>query len=277
MPFVPAVGPAPDAAAALVYAFRGGEFLTRPGADGAPVPPRLGELQAAGVRLGPGHLFGHLDGTPCIAAPLAPAAEVPEEWEIAGLRAYWDRLDDTHFAAAGRAFQIVEWDRTHRFCGVCGHRTEPMGGERGMRCPACGHTAYPRLTPAVIVRVERGDEILLAQGVRFPPGSFYSVLAGFVEPGESLEDTVHREIREETGIEVRDLRYFGSQPWPFPHSLMIGFVAQYAGGELRPDPEELRDAGWFRWDALPSLPGRLSIARRLIDDFVAQRSAAAGR
>jgi NAD+ diphosphatase len=145
-----------------------------------------------------------------------------------------------------------------------------MAGERGLQCPACGLTAYPRLTPAVIVRVSRGDELLLAQGVRFP-GAFYSVLAGFVEPGESLEDTIHREILEEVGVEVTDLRYFGSQPWPFPHSLMIGFTAEYAGGQLRPAPDELRDAGWFRWDALPLLPGRLSIARRLIDAFVEER------
>jgi NAD+ diphosphatase len=235
------------------------------------MPPRLADLRQTRLAGERGHLLGRLDGVPVLALRLSAEAQAPTGWELTGLRGLWDRLPDEHFLLAGRAFQILEWERTHRYCGVCGTATEHMRSEHGMRCPACGQTAYPRLTPAVIVRVEKGDEILLAQGVRFPPGGFYSVLAGFVEPGESLEDTVHREIREEVGIEVADLRYFGSQSWPFPHSLMIGFVCQWAGGELRPDPEELHDAGWFRFDALPKLPGRLSIARRLIDDFVAQR------
>jgi NAD+ diphosphatase len=272
MAFELEAGEAPDDPRAWVYAFRGGELLTAGAAGETALPPRLGELRGTALAQAGGHLLGRLDGTPVLALRLPAEAQAPPGWELTGLRGLWDVLPDEHFVLAGRAFQILEWERTHHFCGVCGTATEHMRSEHGMRCPACGHTAYPRLTPAVIVRVEKGDELLLAQGVRFPPGGFYSVLAGFVEPGESLEDTVHRELREEVGIEVTDLRYFGSQSWPFPHSLMIGFICHWAGGELRPDPTELHDAGWFRWDALPKLPGRLSIARRLIDDFVTERA-----
>jgi NAD+ diphosphatase len=271
MAFVSAHGEVPADAQARCYVFRGLELLVVRDGD-RPRPPLAGELDAAGVARESTMLLGAVDGVPCLAVAVPEDAATPEGWEAGGLRAYWDRLDDEDFALAGRAFQIVDWDRTHRFCGRCATPTESIPGERGKHCPACGLTAYPRLTPAVIVRIDRGDELLLAQGVRFP-GAFYSVLAGFVEPGESLEDTIHREILEEVGVEVRDLRYFGSQPWPFPHSLMIGFTAQYAGGELRPDPTEIADAGWFRWDALPEIPGRVSIARRLIDAFVDERRA----
>ena len=274
MSFEPDADVPPDDPQAWAYVFRGAELLV-PGSDeDAWVPSRHAALVAAGMEPATVHLLGRLDGVPALAVGLPADAPTPEGWHASGLRGYWDRLAEDHFALAGRAFQLLEWDRTSRFCGACGTPTERMPGERAMRCPSCGTTAYPRLTPAVIVRVDRGDELLLAQGVRFP-AAFYSVLAGFVEPGESLEDTIHREILEEVGVEVTDLRYFGSQPWPFPNSLMIGFTATYAGGELRPEPTELRDAGWFRWDALPDLPGSLSIARRLIDAFVdAKRGAA---
>ena len=219
------------------------------------------------------HLLGRLDDVPALAVGLPADAPTPEGWHASGLRGYWDRLDEDHFALAGRAFQLLEWDRTSRFCGRCGTPTE--------RCPANGRsTARPAAhhLPAPVPGGDRpGDArraVLLRRACDFP-AAFYSVLAGFVEPGESLEDTVRREIREEVGIEVTDIRYFGSQPWPFPNSLMIGFTATYAGGELRPEPTELADAGWFRWDALPDLPGRLSIARRLIDAFVDAKRAGA--
>ncbi len=148
----------------------------------------------------------------------------------------------------------------------CRNGTET--GELARVCPRCGLQHFPRISPAVIVRIERGDEILLARSPHFAPG-VYSTVAGFVEPGESLEQTVAREVREEVGVEVTNVRYFGSQPWPFPHSLMIGFVADWASGEIRLQEEEIEDAGWFRVGSLPGLPSRLSIARALIDDFIA--------
>ena len=139
--------------------------------------------------------------------------------------------------------------------------------ERAQVCPQCGLTAFPRLSPAIIVCIRRGEQILLARNHRFPPGRF-SVLAGFVEPGETLEEAVAREVREEVGIRVRDIRYFGSQPWPFPNSLMLGFTAEYAEGELVVDESELAEAHWFTRDNLPDLPPPISIARRLIEDFL---------
>jgi NAD+ diphosphatase len=165
----------------------------------------------------------------------------------------------------------VEWSRTHRFCGRCGTATEQSPGERAKRCPACGLLAFPRLAPAVITLVERGDEVLLANGVSFGAPT-YSCLAGFVEPGENLEEAVRREVGEEVGVQLGDVRYFASQPWPFPHSLMVGFQATWAAGEIEIDPEEIVDAGWFRADAMPLIPPGLSIARWLIDDWLRRRT-----
>ncbi len=160
----------------------------------------------------------------------------------------------------------MEWDLSHRFCGRCGAATVLKEGEQARECPACRSLSYPRISPAVIVAVVRGDRILLARAARSPPG-LYSVLAGYVEPGETLEECVRREVREETGIEVANLRYFASQPWPFPHSLMIAFTAEHASGEIAVDGVEILDAGWYRADGLPGIPGPMTVARRLIDWF----------
>jgi NAD+ diphosphatase len=187
---------------------------------------------------------------------------------LEGLRALYGRLPDAHFSIAGRAVQILLWDQTHRFCGRCGQPTVNAPAERAKLCPNCGLLSFPRLSPAVIMLVQRGDELLLARNKAFA-GGFFSVLAGFVEPGESLEEAVAREVREEVGLELTDIRYFGSQPWPFPHSLMIGFTATYAAGEIRLQADEIAEAAWFsRQGELPLLPGKLSIARRLIDSFL---------
>jgi NAD+ diphosphatase len=183
------------------------------------------------------------------------------------LRKLWGPLPDRLFWAAGTAFQVMDWDRTHRYCSRCGAATTGKPGERAKVCPSCGLVFYPRISPAVIVAVVDGDRILLGRAHRFPV-EMYSVIAGFVDPGESLEECVHREVAEETGIRIRNVRYFGSQPWPFPNSLMVGFTAEYAGGELVVDAAELASADWFTASALPRIPDRLSIARRLIDWFV---------
>jgi len=176
------------------------------------------------------------------------------------------------FSLAGRAIQVVTWDRTHQFCGQCGTPTESLADERAKRCPACGLISYPRLSPAIIIAVVRhtgeGQRLLLARNHRFAPGRF-SVVAGYVEPGETLEECAGREVCEEVGIQIKDIRYFGSQPWPFPNSLMIGFTAEYAGGEIRLEEKEIAEAGWFAADSLPGMPPKMSIARRLIDWFAA--------
>ncbi|MGH7296216.1 MAG: NAD(+) diphosphatase [Polyangiaceae bacterium] len=204
-------------------------------------------------------------GGPSLAVPVDTT--LPEPLVVLGLREVYGSLGHDGFMAAGIATQVLEWRTTHRFCGRCATPTERSTEERSLKCPACGLVAYPRIAPAVIVLVRRGEEALLARGARFPL-PFHSTLAGFVEIGETLEQTVTREIREEVGVEVSDVTYFGSQPWPFPHSLMVGFTAQWAGGDIRCDAKEIVEAAWFRRDALPSIPPPLSIARRLIDAWV---------
>jgi NAD+ diphosphatase len=170
--------------------------------------------------------------------------------------------------------QLVEWARTHRFCGRCGEPTQLADGERAMRCPACRLLAFPRLSPAMITLVTRGpagpdQEALLARGAQWTR-PMYSCLAGFVEPGESLEDAVVREVHEEVGITVRSPRYVGSQPWPFPNSLMVGFRAEYESGEIVCDPREIADAGWYHRDELPPTPPSISIARKIIDAWISE-------
>jgi NAD+ diphosphatase len=261
--FIPAhVAALPAVPTALAFAFAQGKLLVS-GGEHAPTVPLIGELDRAGVR-GERHHLGCLDGTDCIAVTLPDDAQAPEGMRLAGLRSLFLRVPEPILATAARAFQVVEWDRTHRFCGRCGARTQDKQGERAKLCPACGYTAYPRISPAMMVLVTRGSELLLARANRFP-GAMYSALAGFVEPGESIEDCIHREVREEVGVEVDGLRYFASQSWSFPHSLMIAYTARYAGGDLRPDPAEIADVRWFHVDALPELPSTVSIARRLID------------
>jgi NAD+ diphosphatase len=251
------------------YAFRGSELLVLQEGAGARVPAGH-EWASLGLAGDEPQAVGEMAGIACYAVGLADGAEPPEGAMFQGLRRLWGLLDEEAWKLAGRAAQIVEWDRNHRFCGRCGEGTERKEGELARVCPRCGLHQFPRISPAVIVRVEHGDRILLARSPHFAPG-VYSTLAGFVEPGESLEDTVIREVREESGITVTNLRYFGSQPWPFPHSLMIGFVADYESGEIRPQECEIEDARWFGVDDLPVLPSRFSIARSLIDEFIVAR------
>jgi NAD+ diphosphatase len=204
--------------------------------------------------------------------PRVWAARVPEDTpdpdgaRFAGARTLVGALDPATFARFARARMLVDWQRTHRFCGRCGAPTTTAPDEHAVQCPRCGLRRYPRISPVIIVRVTRGDEILLANPLR-APRPMYTVLAGFVEAGESLEQAVAREIAEEVGLTVGDLAYAGSQPWPFPHALMVAFTAQYVAGAIVADPGELRDAGWYRADALPDLPPHGSIARALIEDF----------
>jgi NAD+ diphosphatase len=252
----------------LFLAFRGRDLLVRLEGGRALVPdaaawPALGLAAVRENEI----LVGEARA---LALELAPDAQPPPGLGFENLRSLHLLLDEDVLGLALRAVQIVEWDRGNQFCPRCAGVVERVAGEHAKRCAPCGTSTYPRLSPAVIVLVERGDRVLLARTARFP-WPMYSTLAGFVEAGETLEAAVHREIREEAGIEVRDLRYFGSQSWPFPDSLMIAFNAVHAGGELRPDPAELSDAGWFEVDALPLVPPRISISRRLIDDWVRRR------
>ena len=221
----------------------------------------------------PAHFVGLVDGHAWWAVDV-PDGDDPSDGAALDLRRFHGNAGEHQWLAAGRAVQIVEWARTHRFCGRCGEPTTLAERERAMRCPGCGQLAFPRLSPAMITLVTRGEpgpdqEALLARGVHWQV-PMYSCLAGFVEPGESLEGAVVREVREEVGITVSTPRYIGSQPWPFPNSLMVGFRAEYVAGEIEPDPTEIADAGWYRKDELPMVPPGISIARRLIDQWVAE-------
>ena len=216
--------------------------------------------------------LGTLDGEPCFACALAPGDPPPDGTRVVSLRHLFGALPDEEFGVAGRALGLTAWDRDHMCCGRCGFATERSGTERVRTCNACNHVAYPRLSPAIIVLVEREGKCLLARNARTQM-PFFSTLAGFVEVGESLEETVAREVREEAGIEISDIRYFGSQPWPFTGSLMIGFTARWTSGELVAEPTEIAEPGWFAPDALPPVPPPLSIARALIDDFVRRQGA----
>ena len=249
---------------ALWFIYLGNQILVARDGHGAEVPAVRDPRQLGLTTLREQYL-GRLDGQHCFAAEVEDSTAPPPAMEWSGLRAVYGALDDTLFALAGRAFQIVDWDRSHQFCGRCGTGTVLKEGERSRVCPSCAQLHYPRIAPAVMVLVRHGPEFLLARSPHFPPGMF-SALAGFTEPGETLEQTIVREVHEEVGLEIKNIRYFASQPWPFPHSLMIAFHADYAAGEITPDPTEIEAADWFSLERLPErMPSTISISRRLID------------
>jgi NAD+ diphosphatase len=256
------------------FAFLGSRLLVVERGEGPRLPERR-ELEAMAVWKGspPPPLSVRLPdalGRESRVWDLPEGFDPPPGTRLLGLRALAPSVPAELFAAAGAAVQKADWIRNHRFCSRCGSPTARHPSHEAMACSACGQLHFPRLAPAVIVLVERGREMLLARSPHFPPG-VYSTLAGFVEPGESLEGAVHREVEEEVGVRVTDLRYFGSQPWPFPHSLMVGFVARWDSGDISLDDDEIEDARWFGPDDLPPvLPFPPSIARRLVDDFLAR-------
>ncbi|HSC01017.1 MAG TPA: NAD(+) diphosphatase [Burkholderiaceae bacterium] len=283
MRFTPAVQPdAETTPEAWCFAFVEGQLLV-PDVEGACFAPQAWSLFEA---LAPArHYLGRLADIDCWAFVLG---EAPVGFRRTPLRAAMMAFGEPLMGVAGRAAQVLEWDRAHRFCGVCGTPTVLQSAERSRKCPACGHTAYPRLSPAMMVLVWRtvgaaaqGDggaataagaaagrcEVLLARSPHYVPG-VYSALAGFVEPGESLEQCIHREVAEEVGVQVTDLRYYGSQSWPFPHSLMIAYTARWVSGGIVKQDDEIEDANWYALDALPKIPPRFSISGHLIRDTV---------
>jgi len=267
MPFAPDFKqPSTEPDDSLWFVFHRDRLLAKD-RDGTLRIPCLKDLSAHNLSPIRRQYLGRLEALDCYAAELTDFDVPPDGLTLKGLREYFGLLEEELFWIAGRANQLVDWNRSHQYCGQCGHPTADKTDERAKICPACGLTNYPRLSPAIIVAVLKGDRLLLASNKRFKSG-FYSVLAGFVEPGETLEDCVAREVREEVGVAVRNIRYFGSQPWPFPNSLMVAFVADFAGGEITADSAEIVDAGWFSAANLPPIPPRISIARQLIDWFV---------
>jgi NAD+ diphosphatase len=211
------------------------------------------------------HFMGYFGDDPCFAASISSS-----DATYANLRANLGKINPAYFDLAGRAIQVCDWSRTHKFCGNCGAETMQAGHDRSMVCSPCKLSFYPRLSPSIIVLVHRDDEVLLGRNHMFPKGLF-STLAGFVEPGESIEETVRREVKEEVGVNVGKLSYRGSQPWPFPNSLMLGFHAQYDDGDIVLQEDEIAEADWFRCDDLPMIPGKFAISRWLIDEYLSMR------
>ncbi|VGO12751.1 NADH pyrophosphatase [Pontiella desulfatans] len=262
MKFNAAISPRqPIASPVLAFLFLDGQIVVE-NESGIPRLPPNHPLVADAVYL------GKLGDQPCIACRLHAADGLEEPWRLVDIRPLHSILPEELYALVGHASQILTWRENHRFCSKCGATTTPSESERAMVCKACGFMAFPRISPSMIVAVRKGQELLMARGPHFPAG-LYSVVAGFLEPGETLEQCVAREVREETGIEIKNIHYAASQPWPFPHSIMIGFTADYAGGEIKIDPDEIEDAGWYTPETMPDIPSHSTIARWLIDGFLA--------
>lgn len=214
------------------------------------------------------YYIGPFNEISCYCAEIDKDISLPSNLVLTPLRKVFERLGMDWYVAATKAYSIINWDKNHQFCGRCGNKTTNRKGTFERLCPECGLAFYPRISPSIIVLVKKDDDILMARGPHFPPGRF-GLIAGYVEAGEGVEDAVHREVFEEVGIRIKNLHYFGSQSWPFPDSLMIAFIAEYESGTLNIDYTEIESAGWYHYDNLPSFPSSFSIARKLVDYFLA--------
>ncbi|WP_107864962.1 NAD(+) diphosphatase [Agitococcus lubricus] len=253
----------------LWLAFRGNELLVN--SDNLSFP-RCAELIELDLVAQESHRLVHDDGGNVVVVRLADTAQAPEGYHFQSLRALLTQINQAHFSLAGTAAQILEWSRNHRFCSRCGTATVPHAqGERALVCPSCHFSQYPRINPCVIVAITKDDSILLARALRFNR-PMYSLLAGFVEAGETLEQAVAREVAEESGIQVKNIRYYASQSWPFPNNLMLAFSAEWASGDIVIQEDELLDAQFFRFDQLPEIPPSGSIAHQLIQATVSELS-----
>jgi len=268
MVFVPAeVRPDNVTEEACIIIFRG-RLLCREGQPWALLSKDI--VDSIGAQVQHSHYLGTWHGKHCLAF-FFRSVEEPSlggyEWQT--LRDLLGVVSDDLFQLAGRSLQITRWYRDHQFCGVCGTRTHASERDRSLICENCDARFYPRISPCVIGLVKRGNMCLLARGVRHPDG-FYSTLAGFIEPGESAEQAFAREVMEEVGVSITNIQYFGSQPWPFPGQLMIGFTADYSAGDIVVDENEIHDANWYRYDDLPMVAPGFSIAGQIIQQFVDQ-------
>ena len=213
------------------------------------------------------HFLGYLDNTSCYAVEVSSSSSLLAGTKLTPMHSMLGKIPDNFFSLASRAVQIVEWYRANQFCGKCGQSTTEHSDERAMQCK-CGNLIYPKISPCVIVLVTNGENLLLAHNKNFP-GNFYSTLAGFIEPGETSEDALCREVFEEVNIEIENIKYYSSQSWPFPSQLMLGFHAEYKSGEINPDGIEIDKAEWFHYKKLPQVPpGKISISGRLIEDYL---------
>jgi len=255
---------APTPGAAYWFLFRGHDLLVQAQDDSLKLP-LIDDAAAVPLNSGDVLYLGMLSGVPCLAGKVSPDQAVPEGWRAVGIRELHRRLDDDTYDVVFYAAHILHWQQDSRYCPVCGHEQNALGEQWMRQCPNCGHITYPPVSPAILALVYDGPNVLLVHKPGW--GSRFSIVAGFVEPGESLEQCVQREVLEEVGVQVTDVRYVSSQPWPFPHQLMIGFTARYISGDIKPDQTEIDQAAWFRFDQLPELPAPLSLSRQLIDQW----------
>lgn len=219
--------------------------------------------------------MGRWLGESCFAVEFADASLATEEslgadnlaFDLASLRSQLDKFDEQLFNLAGRALQLLHWHSYHRFCGSCGAATQLSSTERALQCRVCATLYYPKIAPCAIGVIVHGDRCLLARNARFRDGLF-SAIAGFIEPGESVEEALRREIREEVGVRVGKLEYIRSQSWPFPSQLMLGYIAHYESGEIEVDGQEIVEAAWFSAQNLPQIPPPQTISGQLIQTFV---------
>ena len=246
----------------LLFVFRGSAVLVHTDTLALPSAAQAGLPRAAPARW---HTLGHWRGRSTRTAWVDADFEAPAGQSFVNLRALFGAHPDEVLGLAGRAAQIAEWSRTHQFCGACATPMQLEAGERAYKCPACAMTAYPRISPAMMVLIRRGNEVLLARHTNSPTARF-TALAGFLEAGESIEEAIHREVMEEVGLKVHNLRYFNSQSWPFPHSLMIAFTADYESGDITIDPSEIAEARWFSTqEPIPHTYPTVSISGLLIN------------
>lgn len=250
------------------YIFQKGLILLK---NGGTELPEIGADDALSRLFTRSGLVSRGDNEGDVWAEMARDEPAPRGCSFHERRGLWPLFSEAEFFQVGKAYHISEWQRTNRFCGACGSPSYLDEREWGMRCSVCGEIVFPVIAPAVIVAVEKGGKLLMGHNANFPKGRF-SVLAGFVEPGENLEEAVAREVYEESRIKVKNIRYFGSQPWPFPRSLMVGFTAEWESGEIEADNVEVLEARWFSPGEMGDIPSSVSISRRLIDDFIKRHS-----
>ncbi len=226
------------------------------------------ELTWSGLEVTDSIFLGYIENRACYVSELLDKSSLMPETQLSSMRSLLGNLSDSQFTICSRSLQLMEWVKTNRFCGLCGNQMKKHLAERAMQCSCSSVLIYPKISPCIIVLVTKGEDLLLAHNKNFP-GKFYSTLAGFIEAGESAEEAIHREIMEEVNVRVSNINYYGSQSWPFPGQLMLGYHAEYKSGDLEPDGEEIDDAQWFHYNNLPSVPtGNISISGRLIENFL---------
>lgn len=250
------------------FIFQGDRLLLKKGTLDHQLPTNatLSQIKSHFLRQ---HKLGQFNHVDCYCAEIGKDSPIPADVESVSLRKAFELLGSDWYTAAVKAYSVINWDKNHQYCGRCGSTTIHHPGTFERVCRSCGLALYPRISPSIIVLIQKEDHILLARSPHFTKGA-YGLIAGFVEVGESVEEAVHREVAEEIGITIKNLQYFGSQSWPFPDSLMIGFIAEYASGEIIIDNKEIEAANWYPFDQLPGYPSStISIAKKLIDHVVA--------